>query len=352
MSHEAMIVAPRVRDFATLAEELGVWMRARMPQARDLRVESLAYPKGAGRSHETIPFDAVWTEDGAPKSQGFVVRIKPSDHIYYPDDLFEEQIRLMQVLHGHGHVKVAKVFWHEPDPKVLGAPFFVMEKKHGRVAVSNPPYSMTGWVAEATPAQRRRMWENGVRQLALIPKTPLASIRFLAGPGGLTGLEQEFDKYARFVEWVRPDVVSDILDKAMADLRRRWPRNQPPGLVWGDARLGNMMFNDDFEVVAVMDWEQPSLGGALHDLAWWIYMAEMVHAIPGRPWLEGMGTREETLALWNQVGGVSIADFEWYEQFTGLKVAALSVRTAMFRGQPPPDEGSLIENLNRPGRWI
>ena len=116
------------------------------------------------------------------------------------------------------------------------------------------------------------MWESGVRQLAAIPTTPIESVQFLAGrEGARSGLDQEWDKYVRFLEWVSGDRRWPILEKAMDGLRRHWPKNQPEGLVWGDARLGNMMFGEDFEVVAVMDWEQPSLGGALHDLAWWIY---------------------------------------------------------------------------------
>lgn len=352
MSEEAAIVAPRVRDFETLSCDLGAWLRSRMPDAKDLRIENLAYPKGAGRSHETIPFDAIWTEGGETRTQGLVVRIKPSDHLYFPDDLFDEQIRVMQVLHEQGRVNVAKIYWSEPDPAILGMPFFIMEKKIGRVAVSSPPYSMTGWMTEASPALRHKMWENGVRQLATIPTTPLSSIPFLAGEGGLSGLEQEFDKYVRYAAWVKDDHESDILEKALEELRRRWPRNQPEGLVWGDARFGNMMFDEAGEVVAVMDWEQPSLGGALHDLAWWTYMGQMIHAIPGRPWFEGMGTRDETLALWTEVNGISTDDFEWYEHFTCFKVAALSIRTAMFRNQVIPDEEKLINTLNGMGRWM
>jgi aminoglycoside phosphotransferase (APT) family kinase protein len=107
------------------------------------------------------------------------------------------------------------------------------------------------------------------------------------------------------------------------------------------------MFDENFEVVAVMDWEQPSLGGALHDLAWWLYLSGMMHgALPGvKPALEGMGTREETIALWREVTGVSTADIEWYEDFTTLKICCLSIRTAGLRGHPLPDEAGMAKRL-------
>src|SRR5262249_1232632 len=157
----------------------------------------------------------------------------------------------------------AKPLWFESDASILGAPFFVMERRRGRVAVSIPPYATTGWVADATPAQRAKMWEKAVRQLAASQSVPLTSVQFLQGPGGAReGVGQEWDKYVRFVQWISRGRRWPVLEAALERLRARWPANQPPGLVWGDARLGNMMFDESFEVVAVMDWEQPSLGGA------------------------------------------------------------------------------------------
>ena len=340
-SSEDVIVAPSVRDLEELERQLTDWMHRRMADADQLRLTNFAYPFGAGRSHETILFDATWKEGGEDRGQGFVVRIKPSAHTYYPDDLFDEQIRVMQVLNRQGRVKVARIFWHEPDAAVLGQPFFVMEKKQGRVAVSTPPYVRSGWVTELTPDQRAKMWDSGIRQLATIPGTPLDSIDFLADRAGRTlrGLEQEWDMYERFLKWVSADRRWPFLEDAMQDLRRRWPKNQPAGLVWGDARIGNMMFDENFEVSAVVDWEQPSLGGALHDLAWWNSIGRMNESPRfGHPVREGIPGREETIALWREVSGISTDDIEWYEEFTGLKIALLSIRTAEFRGQPAPDD--------------
>ena len=276
-----------------------------------------------------------------------MVRIKPTHHTMFPDDLFVEQYRLMCTLHSERRVRVARPFWIEEDAAILGAPFFVMEKVRGRVAVSVPPYAQVGWVADATPAQRRKLWENGVRQLAAIQGTPLASVGFLRGrEGAHEGLAQEWDKYVRFVAWVSEDRPWPVLEAGLQRLRSCWPANQPSGLVWGDARLGNIMFDDSFEVVAVMDWEQPSLGGALHDLAWWLVLSDMMHSLgSGRPHLEGMGDREETIALWRQLTGISTADIEWYEDFTRLKIACLGIRMATLRGTPLPSEAAIAKRL-------
>jgi aminoglycoside phosphotransferase (APT) family kinase protein len=343
----AAIVAPHVRDLDPLARSLEAWLADRLPGATDIAVTHLDYPRGAGMSHETILFDAAWSEGGARRTQGYVVRIKPTAHLVFPDDLFVEQYKLMRAVHDHGAVRVARPMWLEEDPSLLGAPFFIMEKKTGRVPVSMPSYGKTGWVYDATPDQRRRLWESGVRQLAAIQSVPREGLGFLKDAlGPEEGLAHEWDKYRRFIAWVEEDRPWPVLRAGMDRLAAMWPKNQPAGLVWGDARLGNMMFDADFQVVAVMDWEQPSLGGALHDLAWWITLSELHHAANAeRGWLEGMGTREETIALWHEVTGIPTDDIAWYEDFVRLKMSCCSIRTAGSNGMTMPDEAWLAKRL-------
>jgi aminoglycoside phosphotransferase (APT) family kinase protein len=299
-------------------------------------------------SHETIMFDVTFLQAGESYKRGCVVRIKPTGHQVFPDNLFEEQYRLMAALHKHGQVRVAEPYWYESDASLLGAPFFVMEKKIGRVPVSMPPYSEVGWVAEATPAQRATMWENGVRQLAAVQSMPREPLGFLRGAkeGAREGLAQEWDKYRRFIDWAAEDRYLPVFNAAMNRLEKLWPKNQPAGLVWGDARLGNMMFDDKFDVVAVMDWEQPSLGGALHDLAWWLVLSDLWHLPTAtRPYLAGMGTREDTIALWHEVTGIPTDDIEWYEDFTRLKMSCCSLTTSKLGRHPAPDPLALAKRM-------
>lgn len=343
-----IIVAPETRDLGVLSDQLTSWLAQQMPEASEIKVDNLDYPRGAGMSHETVLFDMHWREGGAARSQGCVVRIKPGDFTVFPNDLFDQQYALMKLLHEGNYVRVAKVMWLEQDTTILGKPFFVMEKMVGRVPVSMPPYASHGWVSEATPEQHRRIWEEGVRQLAAVQLVPLEKLDFLKGPAHApSGLAQEWDKYVRFVEWVKDDPAAPVLRAALARLESLWPKNQPEGLVWGDARIGNMMYNENFEVIAVMDWEQPSLGGALQDLAWFLSLSEIMHgpgAQRGRH-LPGMGSRAETIALWEEITGKSAADIEWYEDFTQLKMALTGVRIGQMRGEVVQDVGSLKARL-------
>lgn len=321
------LVAPEIRDLEDLAQRLGGWLSRRMPGASDIMLTDLRYPLGAGMSHETILFDARWTEEGRARQQGLVIRIKPTKRLVYQDDMFAEQYRLMALMHEAGHVRVAKPIWFEDSDELLGAPFFVMEKVAGRVAVSYPPYSKEGWLVEATADQRRRMWHEAVTQLASIQKVSVDDAPFLHLPGAFAeNFDEETDRWRRFMEALDPAGEQPLLRQAFDRLLEARPDNRPEGIVWGDARLGNMMIGDDYSVVAVMDWEQPSLGGALHDLGWWLHSDDIQTRMQNIEPLAGMGTREETIALWEQVSGKSAADIDWYEAFAVFKMECLQLR--------------------------
>jgi len=328
------IVAPNVRNLEDLAAKLVGWLKGQLSDVQDLQVANLSYPLGAGMSHETILFDAAWTSDGISKKRGMVVRIKPTNSLVYCDDMFEEQYRLIELMHRHGTVRVAKPLWFEADPSILGAPFFVMEKVEGRVPVSYPPYSRSGWLVETAPDDRRRLWESAVQQLAGIQHVPAGEAAFLTLPGGCDGFDQEIDRWRRFKAWVDPKGERQLLHTTFDRLLAMGPGNRPEGIVWGDARIGNMMIGPDFRVSAVMDWEQPSLGGALHDLGWWLQCDANQTVGQGIAPLEGMGSREETIALWNAVSGKSATDIAWYEAFACFKMECLAIRMIALRDMP------------------
>ena len=331
------IVTPYVRDFSVLGRQLTDWLADRLDGAADLRLENFDYPRGAGQSHETILFEAHWREAGENRSTGLAVRIKPTRFTVFLDDMFEEQCQLMQALKADGRVPVAGVYWLEKDPSILGAPFFVMERLHGRVAVSHPSYMESGWVAEATAEQRARLWGQAVRMLGALQTVPQDSLGFLVPAEGMSGFEYEWDRWDRFLRHIeKPDRPVAEHRRIWSLLRDRMPADPPAGLVWGDARIGNILVDDSFDIVALMDWEQPSLGGALQDLGWWLFNQRVKVRENGGRLLAGIPDREETIEIWAATTGIEPREVEWYEAFAGLKTASLSINMMDMRGQVPP----------------
>jgi aminoglycoside phosphotransferase (APT) family kinase protein len=333
---EGVFVAPAKRDIGELAKSLEDWLAKRLPGAADIRLSHFEYPRGTGRSHETILFDAEWRQHDALHRKGLVVRIKPTTFTVYMDDMFVEQYRVMQAMRDRGRVRIAELLWLEEDPAVLGSPFFVMGKLTGRVAVSIPSYLEQGWVVELTPAERQRLWRNSVQQLAAIQSVPLADVDFLRRPDDGDHFMQEWNRWRRYLEILETQGPAPFQRETFRRLEATLPDNRVEGIVWGDARLGNLMIGPDLDVLAVMDWEQPGLGGALHDLGWWIFNERLKIAARGGN-LEGLGSREETIALWAEQTGLPVADIDWYEAFAGFKISCLFWNMLHMRGEPEPD---------------
>jgi aminoglycoside phosphotransferase (APT) family kinase protein len=150
------------------------------------------------------------------------------------------------------------------DVEVIGAPFYLMHVVDGVVVrESIPP------VLAADPDAARGCG------LALIDA--LAGIhRFDWRAGGLEGfgrpdgyLERQVPRWlgqlARYKTRELPEV-----DEAGEWLTERVPPMQPAGVIHGDYKLDNVMLSPHLpvELVAVVDWEQSTIGDPLVDLGW------------------------------------------------------------------------------------
>jgi aminoglycoside phosphotransferase (APT) family kinase protein len=323
------------RDLDATAAALAPWLAERLDghpdEQPDGRVEvgEFSYPQGAGASNETILFEARRSADGRERVDELVLRVAPRpEYQMFLEPEFRMQYDLLATLRGTGSLRVPEVLWFEDDPAILGARFFVMRRMRGRVPVSMPVYNKTGWVVDATPAQRRTLWESAVRQLAAIHLVPVDTVAFVDRPQrGATGHEQQLTYWSEFATWALGDAVPDVVAAVLDWLTANAPPQPEPGLSWGDARMGNMMFGDDFEVVGVMDWEQASLAGPMTDLGWWLFFDDIHSVEQGLARLDGLGTRQETIDLWEELTGQRVGDLLWHEVFAGCKAGLLALRS-------------------------
>ncbi len=318
---EAKPAADKGRDLQSIAPPLAAWLGERI--GADVTVSDFGYPVGAGHSNETIHFAAGWTDGPRRERRDLVLRIHPrQEYQMFLHPRFRMQFDLLEAL-GRGElVRVPTVHWYEADTRLLGQPFFVMERMFGRVPVSSPVYNASGWLHDATPAERRRLWEAAVFELARIHRVPAGSVPFLADPDlGVANLQQLFAEAVDTLHWSAGAEPHPVLDDVLQWLRAHFPAETPVGLAWGDARIGNMMFGDDFGVVGVMDWEQASLGGGLTDLGWWLFFDDFHSTTSGLKRLDGLGSREETVGLWQELTGQPVRDLLWYEVLAGFRLS-------------------------------
>ena len=321
---------------------LSDWLADRL-DASTIDLTDLRYPVGAGTSSETILATARWSAAGIESERELVFRVHPDRFQLFRDPEFMVQYRVLDVLHRHHLVRVPEPIFVEEDPAVIGLPFFVMTQLHGHVPVSTPPYNAHGFLFDATPAQRHTAWTTAMIELCNVANVPASLVTFLDKPElGPSGLEQQMEYWRRSIDWSTGGQPNDVFWELYEWLAGNLPSDRADGLSWGDARIGNMMFGDDFRLTGVMDWEQANFGGPRQDLGWWLFFDHFHGEGRGLRRLPGLGTRAETIELWEDRVGVTAGDTTWYEVFTGFKVGLLTVRTfvLMGDGQIPPGAGN------------
>jgi len=335
-SESKPMVTDRGRDYDDTRSRLIRWLGERLPHAQDLTLSSFSHPIGAGVSNETILFEAEWRNEQGHERQGFVLRFHPSGYQMFLDPGFERQIALIKTLNASGF-PAPRILWEEHDAAVLGSPFFVMERVVGRVPVSHPVYNLSGWLFDASVGMRRAVWENAMHKMARIHSFDAAHLSFLQRPQyDGDNFAQEYAYWRAAYAWSAGEVAFPVIEDAFAWLDAHYPENRQDGLAWGDARIGNMMFGEDGAVRVVLDWEQASLAGGLHDLAWWLTMDDMFSTGIGVKRLDGLGKRDETIALWAELTGRSTQELLWHEVFACVRGATLVVRQCALKAQAVP----------------
>lgn len=310
---------PTTRDPEETRRALEAWLAPRLDDPA-LEVIGLSVPSGAGFSNETLIVDLP--------GHRLVVRLEPTGFQLFLEPDLELQYRLLSTLGASTSVPVPPVLWHEPDPGVLGAPFFVMQHVEGRAVTDSPPYNESGWLYEAPAAEREQIWRNALDALIAVHQVPTDVVSFLAKPAlGATGFDQALAYWERSFEWAARGRPQPVAEAAWEWLVAHLPRERDTALSWGDARMGNILFQG-CEVAAVLDWEMLSLGGPIMDLGWWLFLDDF-HAF-GVPRLPGLGGRADTIALWEAGSGRRAIDLDWYEIFAGFRFAIVMMRMAQM----------------------
>jgi aminoglycoside phosphotransferase (APT) family kinase protein len=316
---------PDPRDPEATRAVLTAWLRdeSRLPGAE---ITTLETPEFSGFSSEILMID-VTAADGTRSE--LAVRIAPLHYQVFPDVRFEEQYRLMRILAERTDIPVPPIRWYERDSSYLGAPFFVMERIGGRVPTDMPPYHTGGWVTEISPAERSAMWWSGLEMLARVHRIDQAGLDagFIDQPQwGAPGLEQRLGFYEYYMNWAYPGPKPTAV-RALEWLKANRPAEEhPPVLLWGDARIGNMIFGAGGVPEAVLDWEAAAFGQPEEDLAWYIYLdrhhSEGVYAER----LDGFPGGAATIARFEELLGRPMRDMRFYEVLSGFKFTVIMSR--------------------------
>jgi aminoglycoside phosphotransferase (APT) family kinase protein len=321
------VPVPDQRDPEVTRVKLEGWLRERLPDAAQVRVPHLQTPSTTGFSAETLIFDAEWQAGDGWQRASYVAKVAPTGHQIFPEPRFDEQYRLLKILAGTP-VKVPTVYWHEPEPGVLGAPFLVMSRADGQAPTDMPPYHTGGWVTQVSPQTRESLWWAGLEVLAQVHSLDVDALGlgFVDQPSyGVTGIEQRLGYYENYLAWGYDGTVPVAHDALRWLREHRPPEPDPPVLLWGDARIGNIMYAGN-ALTAVLDWEMAALGQPEEDLAWFLYLDRHHGEGCGVERLPGFPSAAETIARYEQLAGRPMRHMDYYEVLSGLKFTVIMAR--------------------------
>ena len=340
------------RDISTLPSLISQWLSTVFPGgvAPHITVESGV--DANGMSSETIIMTGRWDEDGQQREQKWVARVAPSaqDVPVFSSYRMDHQFDVIRLVAEKTDVPVPRVRWLEPTGSVLGAPFFLMDYVEGQVPPDVMPYTFgNNWFADAPAERRRELQDNTVDVIAKLHSIPdpAQTFGFLAdgsGPEVAGGAAPATNALRHNLDWLKswygfavPDIGrSALIERALEWLEANWPADvaaTDPVLVWGDSRVGNVLYSD-FRPVAVLDWEMATLGPREMDTAWIIF-AHMVFqelaSLAGLPGLPDFMREDDVRARYAERTGVELGDLNWFYVYSGVIWACVFMRTSARR---------------------
>jgi aminoglycoside phosphotransferase (APT) family kinase protein len=330
------------RDVSALPEVMSRWLSMVLPGGATPEVTVQSGVDANGMSSETIILSGRWDVDGVQQEQKWVARVAPTaqDVPVFPSYRLEHQFELMRLVAEKTDIPVPRVRWLERTGTVLGAPFFLMDYVDGVVPPDVMPYTFGGnWLFDA-PADAQRILQDGtVELLTKLHSIPEAetTFGFLADGCGGNALRRNLDGLKSWYEFAVGDIGrSPLVEQSVDWLEANWPADvaaTEPVLVWGDSRVGNVLY-EDFRPVAVLDWEMATLGPREIDVAWIVFAHMVFQELAGLAGLPGMPDfmrESDVRSTYSELTGVKLGDLQWFYVYSGVIWACVFMRTGARR---------------------
>ena len=192
-----------------------------------------------------------------------------------------------------------------------------------------PPYHQRGKLFEADEVQKEKVWYGVIDTMVKIHNVDWQTIglQFLGVP------DRQGFMHAQIKQWDRvASLNDDPLPPLLAETRQWLLDNQftptTTCLCWGDARLGNMIYEGS-DVVAALDWELACIGDPESDLAWFAHTdwaSSEGRSSGAMPRLTGLPSIEKTIDYYERKIGRKVENFHYYDVFAAYRLAVVYTR--------------------------
>ncbi|MEV5694501.1 phosphotransferase family protein [Micromonospora globbae] len=255
-----------------------------------------------------------------------VLRRPPLGHVLATAHDMAREFRVISAL-APTEVPVPGALLHCPDPDVIGAPFYLMERVAGEVFRTRAQTDPLG------APRRRELAMAMMDTLAALHRVDPAAVG-LADFGRPEGyLERQVRRWAGQLDRSRSRPLPGA-DELRDRLAATVPASANAGrIVHGDYRLDNLLATvDPVAVRAVLDWEMATLGDPLADLGllltYWDVLGGSETA-EGNPVADGLGPRAgfptgaELIERYADRSGVDVGPLHWHVALGCFKLAVI-----------------------------
>jgi aminoglycoside phosphotransferase (APT) family kinase protein len=219
-----------------------------------------------------------------------------------------------------------KPYFFCEDESVIGAPFYVMERREGVVVDDEFPEDVEP-TRELCRGMSRTVADTLAELHAVDPdETGLGD---LGRPEGF--LERQVRGWIERYDKAKTDDIDEV-GALTGWLVKDIPESPSPTIIHNDYKLNNLILNSDdlTEVRAVLDWEMATVGDPLFDLAvslsYWTEPGdsqELKAVMPTVTSTPGFMTRREFMDRYAERSGRDLSEMHWYMIFGYFKLAVI-----------------------------
>ncbi|MFO7547891.1 MAG: phosphotransferase family protein [Acidimicrobiia bacterium] len=311
-------------------DRLTEWIRGRVPGS-DRPLTVLQFARGKANLTFLLRFG-----DG-DEALEYVLRRPPLGPVAPGSHDMSREYRVLSTL-WQAFPYAARAYAFCDDEAVIGAPFFVMERKHGVVVQGTvPPEFGSGADAVANRSLSEVVVDTLAEFHAVDPEA--AGLGDLGRPEGF--LRRQVEGWIE--RWHRAKHEENrVADEIAEWLSERIPDSGAVSLLHNDWRLDNMAVAEDDpgRCVAVYDWDMATRGDPLADLgtvmAVWYDAGEMPASLNPMPTVApGFMTRDEAIERYAERSGRDLSQVDWYVVFGTFKLAVViqQIYIRWLRGQ-------------------
>ena len=227
---------------------------------------------------------------------------------------------------GAVYLLAPKPYFFCEDESVIGAPFYVMERKAGVVLDDSFPDDI-----EPDEELCRGISRTAVDTLVRLHAVDVeeAGLGDLGKPEGF--LERQTEAWISRYDKAKTDDIGEV-GPLTEWLASDVPESPPPTVIHNDYKLNNLVLDpeDLTGVRAVLDWEMATVGDPLFDLAvslsYWLESDdpdELKAVMPTVTVTPGFMSRKEFIDRYESQSGRDLSDMHWYVVFGYFKLAAI-----------------------------